>query len=641
MGPPAIFSSVWTTIAGTSLSNASSGQNSPQNARSGSYQALPLEDKRTVKFEESENSSPSISEASFEDFLPDRGRRDSKWTKATPSRGPFFSGWWSGTEEAQPAWGSGGRGKHLRIFASLCVILIVVRVFLFEHPTLLQEVKIESELEEPPGGISATPGLENHQPELPAQHNVLFKPTVSFRQRERPPKSGSPPTFFVLAPPSDLAEKLTLCNTLCTTKPPPKSKKIPRSSGSEQLDRELDGIMGKQLLLASQYPQDFPYQLRETDQFSLSAILSARARQLSLSHSSSSINSSDFVYLNIDTAKFARCSSCAHRESLPTKEFSQDVTSALVTWVNDTVTELRTRRTYPSLVLSLALIDHDYEKSILKPKMEELMKDYVVVLGIEREPWAAPNKLRWFRQMPYPAAFHLDRSKGEDSQKRREVIANWLLGRERGYVVSFAGKSVPNSAKSGKGPHNGFLVRKQLSATLAEHAAANDSRLSMLISNPGTKKNPFLLSAHTAMLNSTFCLQPPGDSPTRKGFFESILLGCIPVVFRRGIYDKTFPTTLGDDFSWDEGVAYYVPEESITSGEVDIVEHLSAVSEKEVRRRQMEIVGLVERIQFESPDLIEAVLMKRGKVDWPDDAFGMLLRELDWIKRVGTTDVAE
>ena len=44
---------------------------------------------------------------------------------------------------------------------------------------------------------------------------------------------------------------------------------------------------------------------------------------------------------------------------------------------------------------------------------------------------------------------------------------------------------------------------------------------------PETATWPRLLSS---MLNSTFCLQPMGDSPTRKSIIDSILLGCIPVL---------------------------------------------------------------------------------------------------------------
>lgn len=35
----------------------------------------------------------------------------------------------------------------------------------------------------------------------------------------------------------------------------------------------------------------------------------------------------------------------------------------------------------------------------------------------------------------------------------------------------------------------------------------------------------------TAMLESRFCFQPTGDTPSRKGIVDSILLGCIPVLF--------------------------------------------------------------------------------------------------------------
>lgn len=40
------------------------------------------------------------------------------------------------------------------------------------------------------------------------------------------------------------------------------------------------------------------------------------------------------------------------------------------------------------------------------------------------------------------------------------------------------------------------------------------------------------------MTDTVFCLEPPGDSPTRKGFFDALLAGCIPVVFGDGIWDS-------------------------------------------------------------------------------------------------------
>jgi hypothetical protein len=37
--------------------------------------------------------------------------------------------------------------------------------------------------------------------------------------------------------------------------------------------------------------------------------------------------------------------------------------------------------------------------------------------------------------------------------------------------------------------------------------------------------------AHRVYSSSVFCIQPPGDTPTRKGIFDSLLAGCIPIVF--------------------------------------------------------------------------------------------------------------
>jgi hypothetical protein len=52
-----------------------------------------------------------------------------------------------------------------------------------------------------------------------------------------------------------------------------------------------------------------------------------------------------------------------------------------------------------------------------------------------------------------------------------------------------------------------------------------------------TKKNPQCSSDNLAMLvmgsygDSLFCFQPAGDTPTRKGLFDAVMAGCIPVLF--------------------------------------------------------------------------------------------------------------
>ena len=40
------------------------------------------------------------------------------------------------------------------------------------------------------------------------------------------------------------------------------------------------------------------------------------------------------------------------------------------------------------------------------------------------------------------------------------------------------------------------------------------------------------IGVHAAMSQSQFCLQPPGDSLTRASFYDALLRGCVPVIFR-------------------------------------------------------------------------------------------------------------
>jgi len=54
--------------------------------------------------------------------------------------------------------------------------------------------------------------------------------------------------------------------------------------------------------------------------------------------------------------------------------------------------------------------------------------------------------------------------------------------------------------------------------------------------NTGSRENSTsfvhsrIADMYQLLMASTFCLNPPGDTPTRKGLFDSLVLGCIPVV---------------------------------------------------------------------------------------------------------------
>ncbi|KAK4701053.1 hypothetical protein P7C70_g5184, partial [Phenoliferia sp. Uapishka_3] len=447
---------------------------------------------------------------------------------------------------------------------------------------------------------------------------------------------GAPPTIFNLEPPNSLSLDLKRCDAFCSGETPSDE---PFEDSKLNFEQELATAFGGPLPYANLYPavsgiylhsaqgneanlgkqnQDLPYTLSNTEQFSLPLMLSMRVnRQKSLNPQTThpTLDSADFVLLSLDTAIFARCvSSCSHPDRLPEALSRGDISRKAVAWILEVVAQHGRRRDYPSLILALGRIDHDYERNLLVSRVQKAVKDFLVVVGIEREPWDAADELEWVAQMPYPSIFSLPLSKtrGKAGRKTRKLVGDYLLAQERPYLVTFAG------------PWGGYELRRHLTSTLASYA--NDTTIHMTISNPSTQRAPFISSIHDKMLHSVFCLQPPGDSPTRKGFWESISLGCIPVVFRRGTYDKVWTGVLGE-IEWDN-LALYIDEQGLLQEKGDVVEVLRGVEDEEVKRRQREIAEIAVRVQYGIPEA-------GVKVGWGGDAFGMLLRQLRAISDVG------
>ncbi|KAJ3699861.1 hypothetical protein LUZ61_003566 [Rhynchospora tenuis] len=106
-----------------------------------------------------------------------------------------------------------------------------------------------------------------------------------------------------------------------------------------------------------------------------------------------------------------------------------------------------------------------------------------------------------------------------------------------------------------------------------------------------------------AMKRARFCLQPPGDTFTRRSIFDSILAGCVPVFFT----DKTAYL----QYEW------YIPERredwSVLIGpdQLDRIEEvLLQIPEKEVKRMREVIVGMIPQVTYMHPN-----------ASWPEIGF--------------------
>lgn len=115
------------------------------------------------------------------------------------------------------------------------------------------------------------------------------------------------------------------------------------------------------------------------------------------------------------------------------------------------------------------------------------------------------------------------------------------------------------------------------------------------------------------MKNSIFCLQPPGDSPTRKSFYDALISGCIPVHFQHKDpvvfpFEKHIPY---DSFTVKLSQSY------VTQGN-SILEHLKNISKSQILEMQQNIQTFVKYFQYSHPPS-----------NYPHkDAFEMILKEV-------------
>ncbi|CAI0453194.1 unnamed protein product [Linum tenue] len=100
----------------------------------------------------------------------------------------------------------------------------------------------------------------------------------------------------------------------------------------------------------------------------------------------------------------------------------------------------------------------------------------------------------------------------------------------------------------------------------------------------------------TVFENSVFCLQPPGDSYTRRSTFDAILAGCIPVFFHPGTAYAQYKWHLPDDFM---RYSVFIPLEHVEEWRAGVVNQtlLQIPAEKVVAMRE-QVIRLIPRVIY-------------------------------------------
>ncbi|GLC70996.1 hypothetical protein PLESTF_001059200 [Pleodorina starrii] len=168
--------------------------------------------------------------------------------------------------------------------------------------------------------------------------------------------------------------------------------------------------------------------------------------------------------------------------------------------------------------------------------------------------------------IPYPAFVHHHR--GCDACFHQDVAA---VAQRKNLTVF----SVFNSRRHfGPGP---WAIRD----ALIEQCRARPGRCHQLTHNQASNREEVLDLAE-AMERSWFCLQPHGDTPTRKSVYDGLMVTCIPVVFDQVVLDS-FPFREVYDPS---KIVVLAPRAGIENGTSNIVDYLEANYPLE-RRLQM------------------------------------------------------
>ncbi|GAA5841185.1 hypothetical protein JCM3766R1_001697 [Sporobolomyces carnicolor] len=395
-------------------------------------------------------------------------------------------------------------------------------------------------------------------------------------------------------------------------------------------------------------PTDSPYVLTEADQYSLDHILATRFKsypnQVPLL---SSTTRPDFVFVPVLSQLWSNPWGC------PDPNLHQGIADTtrllrrLVQEVGPT--------SYPRIVLALSPIRSQLERDVFTPELMKEFRDSVVVVSIENALKTNPEGMKYTIDLPYPTGFHLSQNRSNP----RAVLDDSLLERERPYLVNYAASTTHPWGAPALERFNGFALRAALHKEFSTFnsrrpASSTSSRILYDEITNAMDGAQNLTLFHEHMTESTFCPMPAGDSPTRRAFFEAVLLGCIPVVFRQHAYGRLLPSS--PEINDVSKYTVFVPENDlIFERRPTLIERLESIPVERVKEMQRHLHQIAPKLQWSIPDEEEwfpldpwddtaETIMPEGakmfnltetreKGDWPTrDAFSMVLKELRFIR---------
>uniref|UniRef100_J3M0L2 Exostosin GT47 domain-containing protein n=1 Tax=Oryza brachyantha TaxID=4533 RepID=J3M0L2_ORYBR len=214
-------------------------------------------------------------------------------------------------------------------------------------------------------------------------------------------------------------------------------------------------------------------------------------------------------------------------------------------------------------------------------------------LVIERDPWDAMDV-----GIPYPTSFHPRTAAGVRAWQQ------YALSRPRPTLFAFAG--APRSA-----------IKGDFRALLLEECQAAGEGCGALDCGEGKciKQNELVMQL---FLGARFCLQPRGDSFTRRSLFDCMVAGAVPVLFwRRSAYRQYgWYVPVGNDHEGEWSV--FIDRDELRARNVSIRGVLGAIPEAKVQQMRKRVVEMI-------PNLVYSAAGKEGLGDGMKDAVDVMI----------------
>lgn len=130
---------------------------------------------------------------------------------------------------------------------------------------------------------------------------------------------------------------------------------------------------------------------------------------------------------------------------------------------------------------------------------------------------------------------------------------------------------------------------------------------------------------------SVFCLQPPGDMPTRKSLFDCLLSGCIPVLFHPLTARFMYEWHLGQS-TWNDIAIHfdsYEENNALINDSIDYIDKLYTIYKNQpsiITSKQSKIKQVAYQIQYSL--IIDNDKSKVSQIPGESDAYDISITKL-------------